>query len=279
MSEIIVEMGGIEIGRENDTLLSLGLGSCVGVIIYDPLRRIAGLAHVMLPSSLEHDFPVIEKKALIADRDIITRRLIKDIITSDFAVILESQEKDETISIYRKLKPQLSFISAFLPPTNGLDAIHTLLSIDQDINAIVISPSIESGTLSHYLSNGAREVILAPFTELKIKSCVDYVIHKDLLKFADRAVPTLIGKMMNSGAEKSNLVAKIVGGAHMFPTLMDEEVMNIGKHNIEAVKRILHEFGIRVTSEETGASIGRTVIFEVNTGIMKIRTKDGTRSV
>jgi len=279
MSEIIVEMGGIEIGRENDTLLSLGLGSCVGVIIYDPIKKIAGLAHVMLPNSQDHEFPVIEKKALIADRDIITRRQIKDIITHDFAVILESKEKDETVSVYRQLKPHMSFISAFLPPTNGLDAIHALLNIDHDINAIVLSPSTDPSTLSQYLSNGAREVILAPFTELKIKSCVDYIIHKNLLKFADRAVPTIIGKMMNSGAEKSNLMAKIVGGAHMFPTLMDEEIMNIGKQNIEAVKRILHEFGIRVTSEETGANIGRTAIFEINTGILKIRTKDGTRII
>lgn len=32
-------------------LTSLGLGSCVGIIIYDPTTRIGGLAHIMLPDS------------------------------------------------------------------------------------------------------------------------------------------------------------------------------------------------------------------------------------
>lgn len=32
-------------------ITTLGLGSCVGVALYDPKTRISGLAHVMLPSS------------------------------------------------------------------------------------------------------------------------------------------------------------------------------------------------------------------------------------
>ena len=33
------------------TLITLGLGSCVGVVLYDSLTRVGGLAHVMLPDS------------------------------------------------------------------------------------------------------------------------------------------------------------------------------------------------------------------------------------
>ncbi len=32
-------------------LTTLGLGSCVGIALYDPKKRIIGLAHIMLPSS------------------------------------------------------------------------------------------------------------------------------------------------------------------------------------------------------------------------------------
>lgn len=32
-------------------LTTLGLGSCVGIALYDPVKKIAGLAHIMLPSS------------------------------------------------------------------------------------------------------------------------------------------------------------------------------------------------------------------------------------
>ena len=34
-----------------DSLITLGLGSCVGIVLYDPKNKIAGLVHVMLPDS------------------------------------------------------------------------------------------------------------------------------------------------------------------------------------------------------------------------------------
>jgi chemotaxis protein CheD len=35
-----------------DVLCVLGLGSCVGVCLYDPVRRIGGMVHVLLPEHL-----------------------------------------------------------------------------------------------------------------------------------------------------------------------------------------------------------------------------------
>ena len=34
-----------------DAITTLGLGSCVGVVLYDPNAKIAGLVHIMLPDS------------------------------------------------------------------------------------------------------------------------------------------------------------------------------------------------------------------------------------
>ena len=34
-----------------NTIRTSGLGSCVGVVIYDESKKIAGLVHVMLPDS------------------------------------------------------------------------------------------------------------------------------------------------------------------------------------------------------------------------------------
>ncbi len=32
-------------------LITLGLGSCIGLVIFDPIAKIAGMAHIMLPES------------------------------------------------------------------------------------------------------------------------------------------------------------------------------------------------------------------------------------
>lgn len=48
---IRVGMADLNICRSPDAITTLGLGSCVGAVIYDSAHGIAGLAHVMLPDS------------------------------------------------------------------------------------------------------------------------------------------------------------------------------------------------------------------------------------
>ncbi|MBS4536027.1 chemotaxis protein CheD [Clostridium sp. D2Q-14] len=53
METIKVGMADLNIIENNGVLVTLGLGSCVGVALYDKRKKMAGLAHVMLPSSKE----------------------------------------------------------------------------------------------------------------------------------------------------------------------------------------------------------------------------------
>ncbi|MDE6017049.1 MAG: chemotaxis protein CheD [Acetatifactor sp.] len=52
MSEIIkVGMADLKTCVSPDGLTTLGLGSCIGIAIRDPITKIGGLAHIMLPDS------------------------------------------------------------------------------------------------------------------------------------------------------------------------------------------------------------------------------------
>lgn len=52
MAEIIkVGMADLNVCAAPDVLTTLGLGSCVGVALRDPVTKVGGLAHVMLPDS------------------------------------------------------------------------------------------------------------------------------------------------------------------------------------------------------------------------------------
>jgi chemotaxis protein CheD len=46
-----VDIAMMKIARAPEQLYSLGLGSCIGVAIYDPVVKIGGLIHVLLPTS------------------------------------------------------------------------------------------------------------------------------------------------------------------------------------------------------------------------------------
>jgi chemotaxis protein CheD len=48
---IKVGMADLKVGSAPDTLISYGLGSCVGIAIYDGVAKVGGLAHIMLPDS------------------------------------------------------------------------------------------------------------------------------------------------------------------------------------------------------------------------------------
>lgn len=52
MSKIIkVGMADLNVTISPGILTTLGLGSCVGICLYDPTKKIAGMAHIMLPDS------------------------------------------------------------------------------------------------------------------------------------------------------------------------------------------------------------------------------------
>jgi chemotaxis protein CheD len=164
MTQIItvkVGMADLNILETNGILKTTGLGSCVGVTLYDPRTKIAGMAHIMLPSS--------------------------------------------------------------------------------DI---------------------AKEGIL------------------NTAKYADTAIPELIGKMLKAGASQSRMEAKLAGGAQMFALVGMQDTMRIGPRNVESCKAILKQAAIPIRAEETGGNFGRTIEFYNDTGVLVLRTvQQGVREI
>jgi len=50
MGVIVVGMADLKTAKSPDILTTLGLGSCVGVTLYDKGKKIGGMAHCMLPT-------------------------------------------------------------------------------------------------------------------------------------------------------------------------------------------------------------------------------------
>lgn len=53
MATIKVGMADLNICKSPDMITTLGLGSCIGIALYDPVTKIGGLAHIMLPDSTQ----------------------------------------------------------------------------------------------------------------------------------------------------------------------------------------------------------------------------------
>ena len=86
--------------------------------------------------------------------------------------------------------------------------------------------------------------------------------------FVDTGIPKLIELMKAKGyKENGNLTIKLVGGASI---LHPQNMFNIGKRNILAIKNILHTYNLEVKAEDTGGSISRSVSVECGSGRVSI---------
>ena len=65
---IKVGMADLNICKCPDVITTLGLGSCVGIALYDPVTKLGGLAHVMLPDSKQ-----IRQNSNIGGKPLVTR--------------------------------------------------------------------------------------------------------------------------------------------------------------------------------------------------------------
>lgn len=93
------------------------------------------------------------------------------------------------------------------------------------------------------------------------------------MKYADTAIPLLVEEMEHQNVRRSNLVAKIAGGASMFTTSFSNSALaQIGTRNVESVKKVLASLDIPIIAEATGGNQGRTITFDSSTGDLHVRS-------
>jgi len=91
-------------------------------------------------------------------------------------------------------------------------------------------------------------------------------------KFADTAIPLLIYDMEELGANRKRIIAKIAGGAQMFEIKSQMEMMKIGKRNVEAVRKALSQFNIKIVAEDVEGNFGRSIEFNCDTGLLTVKS-------
>ena len=95
--------------------------------------------------------------------------------------------------------------------------------------------------------------------------------RKNPLKYADTGLAEMLRQMEAKGANRSRLIAKIAGGAKMFE-VSGGALGNIGQRNIESVRIQLKKHGIRLQNEDVGGTVARTMLMDVATGTVSVRS-------
>jgi chemotaxis protein CheD len=89
-------------------------------------------------------------------------------------------------------------------------------------------------------------------------------------RYAQSAVPALVDAVLAAGGHRPRLTARLAGGATMFANLVAPGLISIGERNTLAVREGLDALGIRVAGELVGGDHGRTVVFDLSDGRVRI---------
>jgi chemotaxis protein CheD len=85
-------------------------------------------------------------------------------------------------------------------------------------------------------------------------------------KFGNVAIEKLIGKMLDFGCRKEQLVAKCFGGANVLGDATDR--MQIGARNIALAEELLAIHRIPIVARDMGGLQGLKIIFNTKSGIV-----------
>ncbi len=85
-------------------------------------------------------------------------------------------------------------------------------------------------------------------------------------KYGNIAMEKLLREMEKIGARKTDMIAKIFGGANQA-----NFTMKIGERNIEIARKYLRQFEIPVTGESVDGTLGRKILFDTSTGVVKMK--------
>ena len=151
----------------------------------------------------------------------------------------------------KMIKIGMAELDVCLPP----DAI-TTLGLGSCVGVVLYDPAKKICGMVH--------VMLPDSTKIKNNG--------NIAKFADTGIEELLRRLLEKGAVRKNLVAKIAGGAQMFAFKSDNDMLRVGERNVEATKNKLKQLQIPVIAEDTGKNAGRTIEFYPETGELLIKS-------
>lgn len=90
--------------------------------------------------------------------------------------------------------------------------------------------------------------------------------------YATEIIPLLVNYFeIHKRCKGKSLQVHVIGGAD---SKDKNDYFQVGKRNVDMVKRLINHFNLRISTEETGGHMSRTVSIDINTGSLQIKRQD-----
>jgi len=129
-------------------------------------------------------------KILVADDSILTRTILKNILTENGYDVDEAVNGNEAVSKYNEIKPDLILMDLVMPEKDGLSAIKEIISKDSSAKIIVCSADVQDFRVSEAIEAGASDYITKPFDKEKITAVTEKCLMSAVLDEVRQDVTT-----------------------------------------------------------------------------------------
>ena len=114
------------------------------------------------------------KKVMLVDDATFMRLKLKAILTEfGHEVIGEAATGRIAIDQYRSLKPEVVLMDITMPDMNGLDALREIKKIDPQATIVMVSAMGSQEFVLDAIRAGARDFIVKPFENERIRKVLD----------------------------------------------------------------------------------------------------------
>ena len=102
------------------------------------------------------------------------KKLLKSKLTEDKVKIIgEASDGIEAVEFYKINCPELVFMDITMPNMNGIEALREIIKINKDAKVVMCSAMGQQPFITESIESGAKDFIIKPFNENKLKEVLN----------------------------------------------------------------------------------------------------------
>ncbi|UCD98387.1 MAG: response regulator transcription factor [Chloroflexota bacterium] len=179
-------------------------------------------------------------RVLIVDDHAIVRDGIRSLLSTipDIEVVGDAANGLEAVSLYSRLKPDVTLMDLVMPEMDGIQAIQEIITRDPEARLLVLTsfatddkifPAIKAGASGYLLKDSDSEELLRSIREVRRgESSIDPKIARKLLREISSPPPEPIQEDIDPLTERELEVLKMVATGKSNQEIADELVVSEG---------------------------------------------------
>lgn len=110
------------------------------------------------------------KILVVDDSEAFRKVMIELLVRVGFHDVVEAADYDQAIEVFKRVRPDISFVDMVLPGKSGVELTKALLEIDPKAKIIAMSSIVNKPMIRQSLEIGAKDFLLKPTNEIALSS-------------------------------------------------------------------------------------------------------------